>query len=155
MLGDYVLRVGYSYLGLLAGNVASLLLFLLNAFRASLLSHGQLKAQCLAALGSFIPIAIVSIVGWLAIGIPAVLILSPQRALQSPLWLLLAIGALLGPVALFAIFLLLSPGLAAGETFTNTGLLWACASLISTVAFAVHCALLRHYTRWTAKGQIN
>ena len=153
MIGDYVLRVGYSYLGLLAGNVALLVLLLLNAFRASLWLHGQMKMLFLAALGYFIPIAIVSIVGWLAIGIPAVLIFSPQRVLQFPLWLLLAIGALLGPVALFVIFLLLSRGLAAAETFTNTGLLWACASLISTVAFAVHCALL--YTRWTARGQIN
>lgn len=152
MIRDCVLRVGYSFIGLLAGNGALLLLLLLNAFRLWL--HGQMKMQFLAALGDFIPIAIVSIVGWLAIGIPAVLILSPQRALQSPLWLLLTVGALLGPVALFVIFLLLSRGLAAAETFTNTRLLWACASLISTVAFAVHCALLRQYTRWMAKDQI-
>lgn len=155
MIGDYALRIAYSYLGLIAGNAALLLLFFLNAFRTSLLLHGQLKAQCLAALGSFIPVAITSIVGWLAIGIPAVVVLSPQRISQFPLWLLLVIGALLGPIALVTIFLLLSRGLAAGETFTNTGPLWACASLISTVAFAVHCALVRRYTRWTPSGQPN
>jgi len=143
---DHLVRVGYSFFGLLAGDAALLILFLLNALRASLLLHGQLKAQCLTAFGSFIPIAIVSIVGWLAIGIPAVLILSQRIVLQSPLWLLLVVGALLGPVALFIIFLLLSRGLPTTETFTNTGFLWACASLISTVAFAVHCALLRQFT---------
>ena len=146
MKGIHLLRVGYSFFGLLAGDAALLILFLLNALRASLLLHGQLKAQCLTAFGSFIPIAIVSIVGWLAIGIPAVLILSQRIVLQSPLWLLLVVGALLGPVALFSIFLLLSRGLPTTETFTNTGFLWACASLISTVAFAVHCALLRQFT---------
>ena len=155
MKGIPLLRVGYSFFGLLAGDAALFILFLLNALRASLLLHGQLKAQCLTAFGSFIPIAIVSVPGWLAVGVPAVLILSPQRVLQSPLWLLLAVGALLGPIAFFVIFLLLSPGLPAAETFTNTSLLWACASLISAVAFAVHCALLRQYTRWVLKRQIN
>lgn len=142
MKSEHLLRVIYSFFGLLAGDAALLILTLLNAVRLSLLLHGQLKAQCLTAVGSFIPIAILSVVGWLAVGVPAVLILSPRRILQSSLWLLLLLGAVLGPVALFVIFLLLSRGMPTAETFTHTGFLWACASLISTVAFAVHCALV-------------
>ena len=152
---DYLVGVGYSFLGLLAGDAVLLILSLLNALRTSLLLHGQFKDQCFSALGFFIPIAIVSIVGWLVIGVPAVLILSPRRILQSSLWNLLVVGGLLGPVALFVIFLLLSRGLPTSETFTNTGFLWACASLISTVAFAVHCALVHHYARWTLKRETN
>lgn len=152
---DYLLRVGYSFFGLLAGDAVLLILALMNALRISLLLHGQLKAQCLTALGFFIPAAIVSVVGWLVVGIPAVLILSPRRILQASLWLLLVLGVLLGPAALFVIFLLLSPGMPKAETFTNTGFLWACSSLISTIAFAVHCALMRRYARWSLKEDGN
>ena len=144
---DHLLRMGYSFFGLLAGDATLLVLALINALHISLLLHGQFKAQCLIALGFFIPAAIVSVVGWLVIGIPAVLIL-PLRAIeQSSRWLLLVIGALLGPLALLAIFLLLRPGMPKSETFTNTGFLWACASLISTIAFAVYCMLMRRYAR--------
>jgi len=143
MKSDNLLRVGYSFLGLLTGDAVLLILTFLNALRTSLLLHGQLKAQCLTAVGSFIPIAIVSVIGWLAVGVPVALILPSRRIFQSPLWLLLLVGVLLGPVALFVIFLLLSRGMPTSETFTHTGFLWGCASLISTVAFAVHCGLVR------------
>ena len=145
---DHPLRVGYSFFGLLAGDAVLLMLTLMNALHISLLLHGQLKAQCLIALGSFIPVAIVSVVGWLMVGVPAVLILSPRTVLQTSLWLLLSLGAVIGPAALFVIFLLLSRGMPKAQTFTNTGFLWACSSLISTVAFAVHCALMRRHARW-------
>ena len=75
MKSDNLLRVGYSFLGLLTGDAMLLILFLLNALRTSLLPNGQLKAQCLTAVGSFIPIAIVSVIGWLAVGVPVALIL--------------------------------------------------------------------------------
>jgi hypothetical protein len=131
---------------LLAGDAALLILTLLNALQISLLLHGQLKAQFLTAMGFFIPIAIVSVVGWMMIGIPIVLILPPARILQASWWLLIPAGALLGPLALFVIFLFLSRGMPTAETFTHTGFFWACASLISTVAFGVHCMLMRRCT---------
>jgi hypothetical protein len=152
---EYLLRIGYSFLGLLAGNAVFLIFALGNALHISLLLHGHFEAQCLTALGFFIPIAVVSVAGWLIVGVPAVLILSPQRILQVPPWQILMVGALLGPAALLAIFLLLSRGLAKGETFTNTGFLWVCASLISCVAFAVHCALMRRYARSMVKGEVS
>lgn len=152
---DYLLRIGYSFLGLLAGNAVLLILAFVNALQISLVLHGQVEAQCLTALGFFIPIAIVSVVGWLVVGVPAILILSPRRILRSSAWPLLIVGALLGPAALFGIFLLLRPGLPKEETFTNTGILWFSASLISFVAFAVHCALMRRYARSILKGEID
>jgi len=155
MIRDYVLRVGYSYLGLLAGNVALLVLLLLNAFRASLWLHGQMKMQLLAALGDFIPIAIVSIVGWVAVGVPAVLLFSSRTIARVSSGILLLIGVPLGPLALLLIFVWLNHGQPGAVSFSRTGVLWESASIISTVAFAVHCTFVRHYTRWTAKGQIN
>jgi hypothetical protein len=143
-------RVGYSFLGLLAGNAVLLILDLLNALHLSLLLHGQLKAQFLTAMGFFIPVAIVSVAGWLAVGIPAVLILPTGRIVKSSLWLLLLLGALLGPLALLLVFLSLSRGMPATETFTHTGFLWLCSSLISTVAFGVYCLLVRRYARGDA-----
>lgn len=145
MKSDRLLRVGYSYLGLLAGDFAVLILSLLNAFHISLLMRGQVKAQLLTAMGWFIPIAIVSIVGWILIGIPVGLIVSTRWILKATFWLILSVGALLGPLALLIIFLLLSLGMPSAETFTHTGFLMACASLISTVAFGVHCVLVRRF----------
>ena len=141
MKSKHLLLVCYSFTGLLAGDAALLIFLFLNALRTSLLLHGQLKAECLTAVGSFIPIAIVSSVGWLVVGVPAVLILTPTRIRQTSSWLLLFLGTLLGPFALFVIFLLLSRGMPKAEIFSHTGFLWACANLISTVAFPVHCAL--------------
>lgn len=80
---------------------------------------------------------VVSIVGWLVVGIPAVLMLSPRRILRASLMRLLTVGVLLGPAALLVIFLLLSLGMPKAETFTNTGLLWASSSLISTVPYTI------------------
>ena len=151
MKSDNLLRVGYSFFGLLAGDAVLLILALLNALQISLLLHGQLKAQFLTAVGWFIPIAIVSIVGWMMIGVPAVLIISTGRILKTAWWLILLVGALLGPLALLIIFLLLSRGMPSGETFTHTGFLWTCASLISTVAFGIHCAMVRQWSRGDAQ----
>ena len=142
MKSEHLLHVYYSFIGLLAGDAALLILIFLNALRTSLLLHGQLRAQCLTAVGTLIPIAIVSFLGWMVVGAPAVLILTPTRILQTSSWPILILGALLGPVALFVIFLLLSRGMPSAETFSNTGYVWACASLISTVAFAVYQALV-------------
>ena len=144
MKSDRLLRVGYSFLGLLAGDAALLFLGLFNALRASLLQHGKLMSLMFrSALEWFIPVVIVSIVGWLVIGVPAVLMISTGRILRTSWWPILMLGALLGPLALLVIFLLLSRGMPSGQTFSHTGFLWACASLISTVAFGLHCALVR------------
>ena len=153
MIRDYVLRVGYSFLGLLAGNGA-LLLLLLNEYLGSPWLHGQI----LPAPGVLIPIiliAIFSIPGWLAIGVPVALLFSPRTIARVSRGILLLIGVPPGPLALLLIFVWLSHGQPGAVSFSGTGALWACATIISTVAFAVHCTLVRHYTRWTAKGQIN
>ena len=151
MKNDRLLRVSYSFLGLLAGDAALLFLGLLNALRASLLQHGKLMSLMFrSTLEWFIPVAIVSIVGWMIIGIPAVLIISAERILKTAWLLILMVGALLGPLALLIVFLLLSRGMPRGETFTHTEFLWACASVISMVAFGVHCALVRQRARGDA-----
>jgi hypothetical protein len=147
MKNDRLLRLGYSFFGLLAGDAALLILSIANAVHISLLLHGQLKSQLFTAMGWFIPIAIVSIIGWMLIGIPTVLIISSERILKTSWLLILIVGALLGPLALVIIFLLLSRGMPSSATFTDTGFLWACASMISMVAFGVHCALVGRSAR--------
>lgn len=148
MRSDRLLRVGYSFLGLLAGDAALLVLVVFNALRTSLLQHGRLMGLLLQmSLEWFSLVAIVSIAGWMMVGVPAVLILSANRIVKTARWQLLLAGALLGPLALMIVFLLLSRGKVSSEIFTNTGLFWICASIISTIAFGVHCALVRRSER--------
>jgi hypothetical protein len=148
MKSDRLMRVGYSFLGLLAGDAALLFLVLFKSFCASLQQHGKLMALLLkSTLEWFGVVAIVSIAGWIMIGVPAVLILSPGRTLKTSRLLLVLVGALLGPLALLFVFLLLSRGKLSSATFTQTTFLWACASVISTIAFGVHCTLVRRTAR--------
>jgi hypothetical protein len=56
------------------------------------------------------------------------------------------VGAALGPLALFLLFVLLSHGhidFNDHGTFTGTSWLWAFSILVSTVSFVLYAALLR------------
>lgn len=46
MKGIHLLRVGYSFFGLLAGDAVLLILILLNALRASLISTAAFAVHC-------------------------------------------------------------------------------------------------------------
>jgi hypothetical protein len=75
-------KIGYSFLGLLAGNVTLLLYFLWGAMRtrAWLLSirRGAPNRVLADALGMFAIYGISSMVGWALIGLPFVLLLPAQ-----------------------------------------------------------------------------
>lgn len=147
MKGDHLRRMGYSFLGLLAGNIALLLLFLFYALRTGMVLHSQLKFQFWSQIEAFFVFTLFSIVGWLVVGVPAVSILSSQSTARLPQLALLPIGALLGPLALLVIFVLLGRGRITAGIFTETGALWLYAAIISTIAFSVHCLLVRRYVR--------
>jgi len=147
-------RLAYAFVGLLAGDAILLLYLLQNAIRlrADLLAMhmGEPARQIPQALEIFNLYARLSFVGWLFVGLPIALLLPAHliRRLQWPLRLL--VGAALGPLALFLIFVLVSDtsraALAHGHMipgmFTGTASLWPLSILVSTVAFVVYIASL-------------
>ena len=143
-------RVAYAFVGLLGGNAALLLFLLQNAIRsrADLLAMhmGEPALQIPHALEMCAFYAPFSFVGWLFVGVPIALLFSAHsiKRLSWPLRVL--VGAALGPLALFLVFVLLSHGhidFNDHGTFTGTSLLWTFSILVSTVSFVLYAALLR------------
>ena len=81
--------------------------------------------------------------GWLMTAFPIALF-APTRLTQRCGWpLRVAIGMLLGPLALFLIFLQLAGSRAFSlRTFTTTGPAWGLAAFMSAITFAVYAWLL-------------
>jgi hypothetical protein len=148
-------RMTYAFVGLVAGDAFLLLYLLQNAirYRASLLAAhvGEPGRQIPQALQIFVLYAHVSFFGWLFVGLPAALFFSARSITRLPWPLSLLLGAALGPLALFLVFVLLSDvsraALAHGHMlpgmFTGTASLWPLSILVSTIAFVVYVALLR------------
>jgi hypothetical protein len=127
-------RFLFGVYGLLAGDVA-LFLYLLPASARN--------------LGVFIVYCIFSLAGWTVIGLPVVLMVPPRLLCRLPLPRRLLIGAVLGPLALFLVFVLLFVvQRASGADHTTFSLahsdtLWPMSMLVSTISFVVYTALLR------------
>jgi hypothetical protein len=130
-------KIGYSFVGLLAGNLALLMYLLLTTRAWELKSMGILE---------MFPFYVgFSILGWLVVGIPAVLLLRLKLVTRLHWLLVVVIGAALGALAQFLIFLVL--GLRQNLNLTGhwNEVWWyfALAGLVSTVSFGVYCALVR------------
>jgi len=148
-------RLAYAFVGLLAGDAILLLFLLQNAIRirADLLAlhMGEPGRQIPQAIEIFVLYARFSFVGWLFVGLPIALFLPARFIARLPWALRLFVGAALGPLALFLIFMLASDSnraaLAHGHIlpgmFTNTASLWPFSILVSTVSFVLYAALLR------------
>ena len=148
-------RLAYAFVGLLAGDAILLLYLLQNAvrLRADLLAlhMGEPARQIPQAIQIFALYARLSFVGWLFVGLPIALLLPAHFIRRSPWPFTLLLGAALGPLALFLIFVLVSDSsraaLAHGHMipgmFTGTASLWPLSILVSTIAFVVYAALLR------------
>lgn len=146
-------KIGYSFLGLLAGN-AAMLLYVVNTVIRQRVSFSLPHGQPLPEIWSGILVALLfytpfSMLGWALVGLPTVLFLKAKFVSRLH-WLLAAlIGAVLGPLAFLPIFLLLSPyktHLSVAD-FKGSEPLWICSILASTVAFVVYCALMRGAVR--------
>lgn len=121
--------------------------------RADLLAlhMGEPGRQIPQAMQIFVLYARLSFVGWLFVGLPIALLLPAHFIRRLPWPLRLLVGAALGPLALFLIFVLVSDAsrkaLAHGHMlpgmFTGTASLWPLSMLVSTVAFVVYVTLLR------------
>jgi hypothetical protein len=140
-------RLGCSLLGLTAGNAALLLFLLQNAWRArTALLHdhvGQPYQQVPLALSLFAMEAVVSIIGWIVVGIPVVLLLPVGRLVHLHWILILLIGAALGPLALFIFFVLLSHGHLGHDVFRSTRWAFLYSILVSVVSFVAYRILIR------------
>jgi hypothetical protein len=136
-------RLGYAFAGLLAGD-ATLLFFVLRGTILAALYKGQLYGEISIILELFAVYACASLVGWLIVGLPTALFF-PSRWITGLSWpVTLLVGAALGPLALFAIFVLLARGrIHIPGAFAGTGALWVFSILVSTVSFLLYAALLR------------
>jgi hypothetical protein len=137
-------RLAYGFVGLVVGDAALLLYLLLNAVwvRAALLAAhvGQPYAQIPVAIQVFAIYAALSLVGWLSVGVPAVLLLPVSSITRWPWLQVVTLGAFLGPLAMVVILLVLGGGHIRLE---RTAPLLIFSILVSTVSFAVYVALLR------------
>jgi hypothetical protein len=141
-------RLTYAFAGLLAGDSVLLLFLLENAIwirRSLLVSHmGQPGSTILLALEQFVIYASCSFLGWVFVGIPVVLLFSARFITGLSWFLKLLVGAALGPLALFLVFVLLARGhLRFRASFIGTGVFWLYSVVVSTISFMAYAALLR------------
>lgn len=135
-----VRKIGYSFLGLLAGNVALFTFLLVDA------KVWEIKNVAFYMFPFFL---IFSIFGWILVGIPFVLVIQSEVITDLHWLIVVLIGLFLGALAQFFIFFVLGVtghlnlaghwgGVARYEEF---------AMLISAVAFVVYCLLVRRTLR--------
>ena len=123
------IRLLYATIGIITGN-ALLLMFCLSV------QNGGWDFFALFAMFGTIP-------GWLVVGIPVALMF-PARLLTTAWWTVtcLVIGAALGPLAVFLIFLVM--GIANRQfSLAYTEQYFGLSIGVSTVSFAVYAVLLR------------
>ena len=144
-------KIGYSFVGLMAGNAVSFVLLLLMvvlprmgifAGLARVWNPGTKETPIL-----FLFVWMVSVLGWAFVGLPVILLLR-VRLVADFYWATVAlIGTVLGMLAMLLFCLLLDRGFA---TLSNPAALrtiapaFAPAGLIAGVAFAVYCSLIKN-----------
>lgn len=135
-------RLAYALVGLLTGDVILLFFLVQRALHATLLA-GEPANTLPDAVQTFFLYAIFSFVGWLFVGLPAVLLFPPASLARLSRPLALVVGAVLGSAALMVIFALLGRGHIYFRNWAEIGTLLAYTVLVSTVSFMVYLALLR------------
>ncbi len=140
-------KIGYSFVGLLAGNGASLAELLLIAFVQMLPAFAGFKAiwdmPISRALGLGTIFTNFSMPAWAVIGVPAVLFLRVRHIARLPWFLSVVIGAVLGGISLLLIFLGLNQGKLAMADLKVAWGFGQSAALISGTAFVVYSVLVR------------
>lgn len=146
-------KIGYSFAGLAAANLASLVTFLiceaLGLIPAGFVPAASWRYRLLHVLGLAILFGIVSMVSWVVIGLPVVLSLSANLTARLHWSLAAMLGAVLGAIP-YALLCVLVDGwqrTAAGirnSQIPSVELTFlAVAAVIGCVAFSVYCLLVR------------
>ena len=148
-------KIGYSFVGLMAGNVASLVALLLIALLPRLDAFAAIKhfwkLDVEGALGLSLATLVVSMLCWVVVGLSLVLLLSTEIAAGLH-WVIAAfIGAVLGVSALLLFLVALFRPDVVDFWKPETLDFFLLAALIAAVAFAVYCALVRAVLRRQAK----
>ncbi len=147
------LRIGYAFIGLLAGN-AVMDAYVLRGLPWALATSStgvRLSDIVLGVFGVILLFGTFSLIGWLLVGVPVVLFLPIRLVRRLPWAAIFAIAAILGPVAFFPVFLLLfaSPFMLdypVAHSSVQHGWLaayWLFAFLASIVGFPTYCWLVR------------
>jgi hypothetical protein len=154
-------KVGFSLLGLLAGNAANLLILLLIASLQLLDTFAYLRQTFSLgvgeALSSSFGIGLFSMAGWVVVGLPLVLLLRAEIAADFYWIVSVLVGAVLGFLSMFFLLLVLNRGRLHIMDFRNPEamriivFLFSAAGLISGVAFTVYCSLVKRELRKEAK----
>jgi hypothetical protein len=130
-------KIGYSFIGLLVGDLVMLILF-------SMLNNAWEQPPSIL-LRTFSFYMNCSLFGWVAIGIPAVLLINTNFVSKLRWFLVPPFGIALGTIAMLLIFLIighLPPGQTGGFAYY-----WMFAALVSGIAFSIYCALVRNGLR--------
>jgi hypothetical protein len=148
-------RLGYAFVGLLAGNAAIAAYFLSGYLWALLLNYSSIAGHpardlLIGFAGMELLYATFSLIGWLVVGLPAVFLV-PVRILNRLPWLMIILmAAAIGVAAFFPIDLLLNGGHLSPDSFRRERLDWLLALLASIVGFPTYCWFVRRHLRLTA-----
>jgi len=142
-------KIGYSLAGLVAGNLVNILLLfatrLLPAFAAAFhFNRNPVSASYAQLAWLAIPIAIVSLAGWLVVGIPVVLLIPVRCFLSLPLAVFVPIGACLGLLAYALMMLMFDGGRLNLNEMRDSIYFLLLAAAISSSALTVVALLIRH-----------
>lgn len=147
-------RVGYAFIGLLAGNAAIAAYFLSTYLRGLLQFHSSVAARPASQIligyaGLMLLYGTFSLIGWLVVGLPAVVLLPLRMISRLPWLVILLIAAAIGVTAMFLILLLFSGGHLTPDSFSfrRFWLYWVLALLASMVGFPTYCWLIRRRLR--------
>jgi len=150
-------KIGYSFVGLLAGNVASVVVLVVAPLLAKLDAFAILRnywpGEFIGGLGLSLMIGVVSMLGWAVVGVPVVLLLRTRIVSEFYGITAALVGAMQGMAAIFLFFLALNGGKLDTALFSNpeaaraTAFYVGGAALISGVAFTVYCALVKSALR--------
>lgn len=137
-----VRKIGYSFLGLLAGNAALFTFLLVDAKAWEMKDIG-------AALEIYLFILAFSLFGWVLVGIPFVLVIQSEVITDLHWLIVVLIGLFLGALAQFFIFFLfeVTGHLNLAGHWRGVARYEELAMLISSVAFVVYCLLMRRTLR--------
>ena len=146
-------KIGYSFLGLMAGNAVTLAAFVLWNMLGRLDAFADIRKfwieEIIGTLGLFLMIWVVSMLGWVVVGLPVVLSLRTRTVAEFHGITAALIGAVLGLAAMLLSFLVMNGGKLDTALLSNpqaaraTAFYFCGAALISDVAFAVYCALVK------------